>query len=134
MGSEGDGKTAQTTPPQQTSKMDYFVRRATASKPYDVVEAYDRICAGSLPGIRSLPEDLRASAYESYLDTCIMRDIRDLSQIGDELKFRRFMTACAALNSRPMFSGRFTRASSTLGSERHSTWCRQESCALSDSP
>lgn len=48
---------------------DYFVRRITASKPYDVVEAYDRICAGSLPGIRSLPKDLRAGAYESYLDT-----------------------------------------------------------------
>lgn len=45
------------------------MRRVTASKPYDVVEAYDRICAGSLPGIRSLPEDLRAGAYESYLET-----------------------------------------------------------------
>lgn len=48
---------------------DYFVRLVTASKPYDVVEVYDCICAGSLPGIRSLPEDLRAGAYESYLDT-----------------------------------------------------------------
>lgn len=48
---------------------DYFVLRVTVSKPYDVAEAYDRICAGSLPGIRSLPKDLRAGAYESYLDT-----------------------------------------------------------------
>ena len=31
-----------------------------------------------------------------------MRDIRDLAQVGDELKFRRFMTACAALTSKPV--------------------------------
>lgn len=88
---------------------DYFVRRVTASKSYNVIEAYDRICAGSLPGIRSLPEDLRAGAYESYLDTYIMRDIRDLSQIGDELKFRRFMTACAALTSKPVVYAELAR-------------------------
>lgn len=88
---------------------DYFVRRATASMQYDVMEAYDRICAGSLPGIRSLPEDLRAGAYESYLDTYIMRDIRDLSRIGDELKFRRFMTACAALTSKPVVYAELAR-------------------------
>lgn len=76
---------------------------------YDVMEAYDRICAGSLPGIRSLPEDLRAGAYESYLDTYIMRDIRDLSRIGDELKFRRFMTACAALTSKPVVYAELAR-------------------------
>ncbi|WP_180965885.1 DUF4143 domain-containing protein [Enorma phocaeensis] len=45
------------------------MRRVTVSKPYDAAEAYDRICAGSLPAIRSLPKDLRAGAYESYLDT-----------------------------------------------------------------
>ena len=74
-----------------------------------MIEAYDRICAGSLPGIRSLPDDLRAGAYESYLDTYIMRDIRDLSQIGDELKFRRFMTACAALTSKPVVYAELAR-------------------------
>ena len=88
---------------------DYFVHRVTASNSYNVIEAYDRICAGSLPGIRSLPDDLRAGAYESYLDTYIMRDIRDLSQIGDELKFRRFMTACAALTSKPVVYAELAR-------------------------
>ena len=88
---------------------DYFVRRVGMSKPYDVVEAYERICAGSLPGIRVLPDDLRPGGYESYLDTYIMRDIRDLSQIGDELKFRRFMTACAALTSKPVVYAELAR-------------------------
>ena len=88
---------------------DYFVRRVGMSRPYDVVEAYERICAGSLPGIRALPDDLRPGGYESYLDTYIMRDIRDLSQIGDELKFRRFMTACAALTSKPVVYAELAR-------------------------
>ena len=88
---------------------DYFVHRVAASKPYDVVEAYNRICAGSLPGIRSLPQDLRAGTYESHLDTYIMRNIRDLSKIGDELKFRRFMTACAALTSKPVVYAELAR-------------------------
>ena len=88
---------------------EYFVRRVSTAKQYDVVEAYERICAGSLPGIRPLPDDLRAAAYEAYLDTYIMRDIRDLSQIGDELKFRRFMTACAALTSKPVVYAELAR-------------------------
>lgn len=88
---------------------DYFVRRVGMSRPYDVVEAYERICAGSLPGICALPDDLRPGGYESYIDTYIMRDIRDLSQIGDELKFRRFMTACAALTSKPVVYAELAR-------------------------
>lgn len=89
----------------------YFVRRTGTASPhaYGVVEAFDRICAGSLPGIRALPEDLRAGAYDSYIDTYLMRDIRDLSHVADELKFRRFMTACAALTSKPVVYAELAR-------------------------
>lgn len=88
---------------------DYFTRRVKEMGPYGVTEAFERICAGSLPGIRALPADVRAGAYESYLDTYIMRDIRDLSQIGDELKFRRFMAACATLTSKPVVYAELAR-------------------------
>ena len=73
---------------------EYFMRRIGMCSPQDVNQVYSDICKGSLPGIRALPDDLRPGGYESYLDTYIMRDIRDLAQVGDELKFRRFMTAC----------------------------------------
>ena len=46
---------------------DYFMRRVDMAKPFGVSEAYRQICAGSLPGIRALPDDLRAGGYESYL-------------------------------------------------------------------
>ena len=72
--------------PAQTTSCGAWIWRS-----FGVSEAYRQICAGSLPGIRALPDDLRAGGYESYLDTYIMRDIRDLAQVGDELKFRRFM-------------------------------------------
>ena len=85
------------------------MRRAAQMPSYLVGEAYERIVAGSLPGIRALPEDLRAGGYESYIDTYLMRDIRDLAQVGDELKFRRFMAACASLTSKPVVYAELAR-------------------------
>ena len=88
---------------------DYFTRRVALCTPLDVTEVYGRICAGSLPAIRALPEDLRSAGYESYLDTYVMRDIRDLAQVGDALRFRHFMAACAALTSRPVVYAELAR-------------------------
>ena len=88
---------------------DYFTRRAALCTPLDVTKVYGRICAGSLPAIRALPEDLRSAGYESYLDTYVMRDIRDLAQVGDALRFRHFMAACAALTSRPVVYAELAR-------------------------
>lgn len=100
---------------------DYFVRRVSLSQPFDVSEAYERIIAGSLPGIRTLPEDMRPGAYESYLDTYVMRDIRDLAQVGDELKFRRFVAACAALTARPVVYAELARAAD-IDEKTAKTW------------
>lgn len=80
----------------------YFQERAAVGEPWGVDEVYRRIWAGSLPGIRLLPDDMHAAGWESYIDTYVMRDLRDLAKIDDELKFRRFMAACAALTSRPV--------------------------------
>ena len=88
---------------------DYFARRIASMPAFGVDEAYRRIAAGSLPAIQELPDDLREGGYESYIDTYIMRDIRDLAQVGDELKFRRFMAGCAALTSRPVVYAELAR-------------------------
>lgn len=91
------------------SSPDYFMRRVEAMPKFGVHEAFERMAAGSLPGIRALPADMRSAAYESYIDTYIMRDIRDLAQVADELKFRRFMCACAALTSKPVVYAELAR-------------------------
>lgn len=88
---------------------DYFARRCAAMPRFDVAEAYERIYSGAFPGIHGMPRDMRAAAYESYIDTYIMRDIRDLAQVNDELKFRRFMVACAALTSKPVVYAELAR-------------------------
>ncbi|MDO4290240.1 MAG: ATP-binding protein [Eggerthellaceae bacterium] len=88
---------------------DYFTRRVNLATPITTTEVFEDIAAGGFPAIRALPTDLRAGAYESYLETYIMRDIRDLAQVGDELRFRRFMAACAALTARPVVYAELAR-------------------------
>ncbi len=100
---------------------EYFTRRAEVMPSYLVGEVFERIVAGSLPGIRALPEDLRAGGYDSYIDTYIMRDIRELAQVGDELKFRRFMAACAALTSKPVVYAELARIAD-ISEKTAKTW------------
>lgn len=100
---------------------DYFIRRRDTAKPLNVDEVYRRIWTGSLPGIAAMPGSLHAGGYESYLDTYIMRDIRDLAQVGDELRFRRFMTACAALTSKPVVYAELARLAD-ISEKTAKTW------------
>ena len=100
---------------------EYFTRRVADMPSYLVDSAYERILVGSLPGIRALPEDLRAGGYESYIDTYVMRDIRDLAQVGDELKFRRFMAACASLTSKPVVYAELARIAN-ISEKTAKTW------------
>lgn len=88
---------------------DYFMRRMDPARSMGVMDVYERIAAGSFPGIALMPEHMRAAGYESYIDTYVMRDIRDLAQVGDELKFRRFMIACAAMTSKPVVYAELAR-------------------------
>lgn len=87
----------------------YFMERTKVMPAQTVTHVFDRISAGSFPGICTLPPNMRAAAYDSYIDTYLMRDIRDLSQVGDELKFRRFMAACASLTSKPVVYAELAR-------------------------
>ncbi len=81
---------------------DFFTTRIKECASHDVNEVYQRIFEGALPAVRQLPDDLQAGGWESYIDTYIMRDIHDLAHVEDELKFRNFISACAALTSKPI--------------------------------
>lgn len=88
---------------------DYFKERVREMPERNVSQVFERISAGSFPHIHLLPAELRGAAYDSYIDTYLMRDIRDLSQVADELKFRRFMAACASLTSKPVVYAELAR-------------------------
>ena len=60
-------------------------------------EVFTAIQQGSLPALYA--DENRPDVeqyYSSYVQTYLQRDIKDLSQVGDELAFIRFLTAVAA--------------------------------------
>ncbi|MCD8077082.1 MAG: ATP-binding protein [Lachnospiraceae bacterium] len=73
-----------------------MTRRMTQVVPMTLPEIYDRIFRGSMPRLYENPDVDRAQYYESYLETYISRDIKDLSQVADETAFLNFMSVVAA--------------------------------------
>lgn len=52
-----------------------------------------------MPQVRSADAEQRQEYYNAYIDTYLMRDVAELGGVTDSLRFRRFLTACAALIS-----------------------------------
>lgn len=59
-------------------------------------EVFERIFRGSMPGVVSGQNTNSRIFYSSYLSTYIERDVKELSDAIDSLKFLRFITAVAA--------------------------------------
>lgn len=64
----------------------------------DMRKIYGRIWQGGQPEAIAKDGDLRGLYFESYVNTYLMRDVTDLGGVSDSVKFRRFLTACAALS------------------------------------
>lgn len=62
----------------------------------NISQIYSRIFKGAMPRLYENEEVNREQYYESYLETYISRDIKDLSQVADEMAFLNFMTVAAA--------------------------------------
>ena len=71
-------------------------QRETNRKPADTSEIFERIYRGSMPAIASGEKANTQIFYSSYLSTYIERDVRELSNTIDTMKFIRLMTAVAA--------------------------------------
>ena len=70
--------------------------RMSGAKPKSVTEVFDRIFKGSMPRLYELDSVNRELYFESYLDTYLTRDIRDLEQVGDETAYLNFIRIVAA--------------------------------------
>ncbi|MCU7837048.1 MAG: DUF4143 domain-containing protein [gamma proteobacterium symbiont of Taylorina sp.] len=64
-----------------------------------VDELYQRIWRGSYPRVINEKKISIDLFYNSYLQTYIQRDVRELTQVADEKKFRDFIRAAAARTS-----------------------------------
>ena len=73
-----------------------MTERLTAAKPMTVTEVFDRIFKGSMPRLYEIDGVNRELYFESYLDTYLSRDIRDLEQVGDLTAFLNYIRIVAA--------------------------------------
>lgn len=79
-----------------TIDLESLGNRGKARKPADTRGIYDRIFRGSMPAIVSGQSSNNQIFYSSCLATYIERDVKELSDAIDSLKFLQFITAVAA--------------------------------------
>ena len=75
---------------------EYFTERKGQLADISYDEVWKRIHRGSMPELYSNPGFSWQMFYGAYVRTYIERDVRELSEIGDTVKFTRFMVAAAA--------------------------------------
>lgn len=75
-----------------------LLARVKEREPKSLKEIYKRIYMGQMPGVYS--RDVSPEIfYGAYINTYIQRDIKELTQVADEMLFLQFLTACAARTS-----------------------------------
>jgi len=72
------------------------VRQQLVSK-NDVVAVYEHIWRGGMPMVQHADNEQQQEYFESYVNTYMMKDIVDLGEVRDTMRFGRFIRACAAL-------------------------------------
>lgn len=75
-----------------------MMERQKKRAPQSLRKIYERIHTGSMP-VAYAGEFGWERFYSAYVNTYLQRDIKDLTQVGDEMSFLNFMTACAARTS-----------------------------------
>ncbi|MCL1918452.1 MAG: ATP-binding protein [Peptococcaceae bacterium] len=73
-----------------------LIGRLETAKRLALPEMFERIFKGSFPRLYENPNVDRKRFYESYLETYISRDVKDLTQVADELSFLNFINVVAA--------------------------------------
>ena len=74
----------------------YFSARIKQVADISYFDVWRNIHRGSMPELYENPDFDWQMFYGAYVQTYIERDVRELSEIGDTLKFSRFLTAAAA--------------------------------------
>lgn len=75
---------------------EYFAERKGQLATIGYDDVWNRIHRGSMPELHDNPDFNWQMFYGAYVRTYIDRDVRELSEIGDNVKFTKFMVAAAA--------------------------------------
>jgi len=73
-----------------------LIKRLETAKRLILPEIFERIFTGSFPRLYENPDVDRKRFYESYLETYISRDVKELTQVANETAFLRFVSIVAA--------------------------------------
>lgn len=85
-----------------TTDPETLLKRCNQVPVVELNDIYKRIFKGSMPELYSNDKMDWETYYRSYIDTYLQRDIRDLTQVADEMQFFNFMTVVAAHTSKPV--------------------------------
>ncbi|MCL2604204.1 MAG: ATP-binding protein [Defluviitaleaceae bacterium] len=85
-----------------TTTPERLLSRITVTPKKGLNEIYENIFRGVFPALYNENAPDLADFYRSYIDTYLRRDIKDLSQVGDETAFYNFMTIVAARTAKPI--------------------------------
>ena len=75
---------------------EYYSEREKTLTELNIKKLWTRIHKGSMPKLYSDLDERWEQYLSAYVKTYIERDVRALTQVGDELAFMQFLTACAA--------------------------------------
>lgn len=75
---------------------EYFTERKSSLANITYDDVWKTIHRGSMPELTENPDFDWQMFYSAYVRTYIERDVRELSEIGDTVKFTKFMIAAAA--------------------------------------
>ncbi|MCD8040786.1 MAG: ATP-binding protein [Clostridia bacterium] len=75
--------------------LDNLLEREKLAKPFDLDSVYSFIWKGGMPDVQSADSEERDAYFSSYIDTYLMRDVRSAAGVTDELRFKKFIAACA---------------------------------------
>jgi len=85
-----------------TADAESLMKRAKEVPKVGLNDIYSRIFKGSMPRLYADETVDIQTYYRSYLDTYLKRDIKDLTQVADEMAFYNFMTVVAARTAAPV--------------------------------
>ncbi|KGP75049.1 ATPase [Desulfosporosinus sp. Tol-M] len=85
-----------------TTSPERLMSRIRAIKKMNLSEIYEHIFRGGLPALYADNEINLETFYSSYFNSYLQRDIKDLTQVADEMSFYNFMVAVAARTAKPI--------------------------------
>lgn len=75
---------------------EWIEHASSQAREVEVMDVYHAIWRGSFPKVALNKDISRDIFYNSYIQTYIQRDVRDLTHVGDEMSFFRFLRTAAA--------------------------------------